>query len=238
MNRNQNTLIHVEDLTMAYQDSPVLFDVDLDIPENTRCAIVGPNGAGKSTLLKGILSLIKPISGSISIYGKSFNDVRDKIAYVPQIGSVNWDFPTTVLDVVQMGRYNKLGWIRQPGKKEREIAESALDEMKLSDFADRQISQLSGGQRQRVFIARAITQDAQLYIMDEPLAGVDETTERIIMDKFIEFQKNGKSIIAVHHDLNTLESYFDYLVILNRTIKAVGPMETTFTKENIKLAYR
>ena len=238
MNRNQNTLIHVEDLTMAYQDSPVLFDVDLDIPENTRCAIVGPNGAGKSTLLKGILSLIKPISGSISIYGKSFNDVRDKIAYVPQIGSVNWDFPTTVLDVVQMGRYNKLGWIRQPGKKEREIAESALDEMKLSDFADRQISQLSGGQRQRVFIARAIAQDAQLYIMDEPLAGVDETTERIIMDKFIEFQKNGKSIIAVHHDLNTLESYFDYLVILNRTIKAVGPMETTFTKENIKLAYR
>ncbi len=238
MNRNQNTLIHVEDLTMAYQDSPVLFDVDLDIPENTRCAIVGPNGAGKSTLLKGILSLIKPVSGSISIYGKSFNDVRDKIAYVPQIGSVNWDFPTTVLDVVQMGRYNKLGWIRQPGKKEREIAESALDEMKLSDFADRQISQLSGGQRQRVFIARAIAQDAQLYIMDEPLAGVDETTERIIMDKFIEFQKNGKSIIAVHHDLNTLESYFDYLVILNRTIKAVGPMETTFTKENIKLAYR
>lgn len=233
-----NPLIHVEDLTMAYHDRPVLWDVDLDIPDRVRCAIVGPNGAGKSTLLKGILGLVKPLAGYITIDGKSLDAVRKEIAYVPQTGSVNWDFPTTVLDVVTMGRYADLGIFRRPGKKEREEAMAALEAMKMQDFAKRQIAQLSGGQKQRVFIARAIAQNASIYMMDEPLAGVDETTEHIIMDKFMEFQKQGKTVIAVHHDLGSLPDYFDYLVILNRTVKAAGPMEDTLNEKNLAKAYR
>lgn len=238
MNETKPSLIHVEDLTMTYLEKPVLWDIDLDIPENTRCAIVGPNGAGKSTLLKGILALHKPTAGTIRIWGQTLPEVRQRIAYVPQIGSANWDFPTTVLDIVQMGQYGHLGWIWRPGKREREIAEAALAEMKLSDFANRQIAQLSGGQRQRVFLARAIAQNADLYIMDEPLTGVDETTEHIIMEKFLDFQRQGKTVIAVHHDLSTLENYFDYLIVLNRTLKAIGPMAQTLTEANLASAYR
>ncbi len=181
-----NSVIHIEDLTMAYRDTPVLWDIDLDVPECVRCAIAGPNGAGKSTLLKGILGLLKPVSGAVLLWGKPLSAVHKQIAYVPQRGSVHWDFPTTVFDVVLMGRYAHLGLVHRPGKEDRALAMEALDKMKMADFADRQISELSGGQKQRVFIARALAQDAQLYIMDEPLAGVDETTERIIMDKFMD----------------------------------------------------
>lgn len=234
----EEMLLHVEDMTMAYRETAVLWDIDLDVPEGVRCAIVGPNGAGKSTLLKGILGLEKPVAGFVRLWGQPIGKVRSRIAYVPQRGAVNWDFPTTVFDVVLMGRYVHIGLMRRPGKADREKAREALAEMKLSELADRQISELSGGQKQRVFIARALAQESDLYIMDEPLAGVDETTERIVMDKFVALQKEKKTVIAVHHDLSTLDDYFDYLVVLNRTVKACDYLSAMDKSAKIALAFR
>ena len=231
-------LLHVEDVTMAYRESAVLWDIDLDVPEGVRCAIVGPNGAGKSTLLKGVLGLEKPVAGYVRLWGRPIDEVRERIAYVPQRGAVNWDFPTTVFDVVLMGRYVHLGILRRPGREDRERARAALAEMQLEKLAERQISELSGGQKQRVFIARALAQESDLYIMDEPLAGVDETTERIVMDKFVALQKARKTVIAVHHDLSTLDMYFDYLVVLNRTIKASGYLKDMDKEAALALAFR
>ena len=231
-------LLHVEDVTMAYRESAVLWDIDLDVPTGVRCAIVGPNGAGKSTLLKGVLGLEKPVAGYVRLWGKTIDEVRERIAYVPQRGAVNWDFPTTVFDVVLMGRYVHIGLMRRPGREDRERARAALDEMQLEKLAERQISELSGGQKQRVFIARALAQESDLYIMDEPLAGVDETTERIVMDKFVALQKARKTVIAVHHDLSTLDMYFDYLVVLNRTIKASGYLKDMDKEAALALAFR
>ena len=231
-------LLHVEDVTMAYRESAVLWDIDLDVPTGVRCAIVGPNGAGKSTLLKGVLGLEKPVAGYVRLWGKTIDEVRERIAYVPQRGAVNWDFPTTVFDVVLMGRYVHIGLMRRPGGEDRERARAALAEMQLEKLAERQISELSGGQKQRVFIARALAQESDLYIMDEPLAGVDETTERIVMDKFVALQKARKTVIAVHHDLSTLDMYFDYLVVLNRTIKASGYLKDMDKEAALALAFR
>ena len=231
-------LLHVEDVTMAYRESAVLWDIDLDVPTGVRCAIVGPNGAGKSTLLKGVLGLEKPVAGYVRLWGKTIDEVRERIAYVPQRGAVNWDFPTTVFDVVLMGRYVHIGLMRRPGREDRERARAALAEMQLEKLAERQISELSGGQKQRVFIARALAQESDLYIMDEPLAGVDETTERIVMDKFVALQKARKTVIAVHHDLSTLDMYFDYLVVLNRTIKVSGYLKDMDKEAALALAFR
>ena len=231
-------LLHVEDVTMAYRESAVLWDIDLDVPTGVRCAIVGPNGAGKSTLLKGVLGLEKPVAGYVRLWGKTIDEVRERIAYVPQRGAVNWDFPTTVFDVVLMGRYVHIGLMRRPGREDRERARAALAEMQLEKLAERQISELSGGQKQRVFIARALAQESDLYIMDEPLAGVDETTERIVMDKFVALQKARKTVIAVHHDLSTLDMYFDYIVVLNRTIKASGYLKDMDKEAALALAFR
>ena len=231
-------LLHVEDVTMAYRESAVLWDIDLDVPTGVRCAIVGPNGAGKSTLLKGVLGLEKPVAGYVRLWGKTIDEVRERIAYVPQRGAVNWDFPTTVFDVVLMGRYVHIGLMRRPGREDRERARAALAKMQLEKLAERQISELSGGQKQRVFIARALAQESDLYIMDEPLAGVDETTERIVMDKFVALQKARKTVIAVHHDLSTLDMYFDYLVVLNRTIKASGYLKDMDKEAALALAFR
>ena len=231
-------LLHVEDVTMAYRESAVLWDIDLDVSTGVRCAIVGPNGAGKSTLLKGVLGLEKPVAGYVRLWGKTIDEVRERIAYVPQRGAVNWDFPTTVFDVVLMGRYVHIGLMRRPGREDRERARAALAEMQLEKLADRQISELSGGQKQRVFIARALAQESDLYIMDEPLAGVDETTERIVMEKFVALQKARKTVIAVHHDLSTLDMYFDYLVVLNRTIKASGWLKDMDKEAALALAFR
>jgi manganese/zinc/iron transport system ATP- binding protein len=235
-NMSENIIVKVEDLTMAYHDKPVLWDNDVNIIENTRTAIIGPNGAGKSTLLKGILGLQKTLSGTVEIMGKSVKQVHKKIAYIPQSNSVNWDFPTTALDVVLMGRYVHLGWIKRPGKKDIEIAKNALYKMGMQDYAKRQISQLSGGQKQRVFIARAIAQNAEIYFMDEPLAGVDKNTEKVIIDFLKDSQKQGKTSIVIHHDLNTLADYFDYLVILNKRIIAQGKMSKTLTQANLDAA--
>ncbi|MDI9490922.1 MAG: metal ABC transporter ATP-binding protein [Clostridiaceae bacterium] len=233
---SQNIIVKVEDLTMAYNEKPVLWDNDVDIVENSRTAIIGPNGAGKSTLVKGILGLQKTLSGYVEVMGQPVKQVQKKIAYIPQSNSVNWDFPTTALDVVLMGRYVHLGWIKRPRKKDLEKAEQALQKIGMQDYKNRQISQLSGGQRQRVFIARAIAQDAEIYFMDEPLAGVDKNTEKVIIDFLKKSQSQGKTSIVIHHDLNTLAEYFDHLVILNKKIIDQGPMQTTLTKENLAQA--
>ena len=229
-------IIKVEDLTMAYHDKPVLWDVDISIPEGSRTAIIGPNGAGTSTLLKGILGLQKKLSGEITVFGEPVKRVIKKIAYIPQKGSVNWDFPTTVTDVVLMGRYGHLGWIRRPGRKDKDYAARAIDMMGLTAVKERQISQLSGGQKQRVFIARAIAQAADIYIMDEPLAGVDKRTEGIIIGFIKDMQEKGKTSVVVHHDLNTLTDYFDYVVILNKRVIVQGPVNEVFTAANLEAA--
>lgn len=229
-------LIQVRDLTMAYHDKPVIWDVDLDIPQGSRTAIIGPNGAGKSTLLKGILGLESLLAGEVLIKSKNAKELLKDIAYIPQTSSVNWNFPTTVEDVVLMGRYVHLGWLKRPSKYDREIADAALEEIGLYEFKHRQIAQLSGGQRQRTFIARAIAQQADIYMMDEPLAGVDKRTEAIIIDFLERSQSEGKTSIVVHHDLNTLSSYFDYLVILNKELIASGPLDQVFTKQNLEEA--
>ena len=232
-----DVIIKVEDLTIAYDDKPVIWDNDVDFINNSITAIIGPNGAGKSTLLKGILGLKNILSGKVEIMGKSLKEVQKEIAYIPQSSSVNWDFPTTVFDVVLMGRYIHCGWIKRPSNKDKEIARAAIEKIGLSEFENRQISQLSGGQKQRVFIARAIASDASIFFMDEPLAGVDKKTEGIIMGFLKESQRNKKTSIVVHHDLNTVDKYFDHLVILNKKILAQGKVSEVFTKENIERAF-
>ena len=231
-----NSIVTIEDMTMAYHDAPVLWDVDIQIPAGSRTAIIGPNGAGKSTLLRGILGLQRPLSGKVLIDGLPIKKALKKIAYIPQTGTVNWHFPTNVLDVVLMGRYNRIGWIRRPGRRDRQAATRAIEIMGLTDLQHRQIAQLSGGQRQRVFIARAIAQDAGIYLMDEPLAGVDKKTEGIIIDFIKTLQKEGRTTIVVHHDLNTLADYFDHVVILNRNVIAHGPVSDVLTPANLERA--
>lgn len=205
-------------------------------------AIVGPNGAGKSTLLKTILDFIKPVTGQIEYFvGKQsseYKEIKNHIAYVPQNSTVDWDFPATVLDVVLMGRYGHLGWFKRPRKKDKDIAKEMLAKVGMTTFFNRQISQLSGGQRQRVFLARALAQEADIYILDEPLAGVDMKTERIIMDLLKELTKENKTVIVVHHDLQTVEAYFDEVVFINQEVLNNGPVSSTFTKGNIDETYR
>ncbi|NLZ76562.1 MAG: metal ABC transporter ATP-binding protein [Spirochaetales bacterium] len=231
-------VVGIRNLNVSYGKKRVLSNVDLSIPDNVRCAIIGPNGAGKSTLIKAILDLIEHDAASVKVLGKPLDEVRSRIAYVAQRSNANRDFPTTVFDTVLMGRYQHLGLFKRPGRRDREIALEAIREMRMEACLDRHISQLSGGQLQRVFIARALCQDADLYILDEPLAGVDENTETIIMDTFIDLQKKGKTIIAVHHDLSTIRHYFDYLVILNEEIKSHGPVEEVFTREQVDKAFK
>ncbi|MBP6789753.1 MAG: metal ABC transporter ATP-binding protein [Candidatus Promineofilum sp.] len=229
--------IEITDLTVAYQEKPVLWDVDLEVPPGVLLAIVGPNGAGKTTLIKAVLGLIKPVAGQTLIYGAPYAEQRRLVGYVPQRGSVDWDFPTSVLDVVMMGRYGRLGWLRRPGRAEREHALEALEKVGMARFADRQISQLSGGQQQRTFLARALVQDAQVYFMDEPFQGVDATTERAIVGLLKELRAAGKSVVVVHHDLQTVAEYFDWVMLLNVRRIAAGPVGVVFTDENLRRAY-
>lgn len=234
---NRAPAIEVHDLTVAYHTQPVLWDVDLSLPEGKLIAIVGPNGAGKSTLLKAVLGLVKPITGWVKICGAPYAQRRSWVGYVPQRESVDWDFPTNALDVVTMGLYGHLGWLRRPGKAERSRALECLDKVGIADLADRQISQLSGGQQQRVFLARALAQDARLYLMDEPFAGVDATTEHAILGLLQSLRAAGRTVIAVHHDLQTVAEYFDHVVLLNMRLVAAGPVDTTFTTKNLQRTY-
>ena len=229
--------IEVTDLTVAYRETPVLWDIDLDVPPGVLLAIVGPNGAGKTTLIKAILGLVRPAAGNVLIYNKPYQDQRRIVGYVPQRGSVDWDFPTNVLDVVMMGRYGALGWIKRPRKQDRELAMHALEKVGMEHYRTRQISQLSGGQQQRVFIARALVQDATVYLMDEPFQGVDATTERAIVTLLQELRENGKTVVVVHHDLQTVTDYFDWVTLLNIRRIASGPVDETFTPENLRETY-
>jgi manganese/zinc/iron transport system ATP- binding protein len=200
-------------------------------------AIIGPNGAGKSTLIKAILDLVPRVAGTIRVFGRPYAEARRLVGYVPQRNSVDWDFPTDALDVVTMGRYGALGWVRRPGRAEREAAIRALDQVGMTDYAHRQISQLSGGQQQRVFLARALAQDAQLYLMDEPFAGVDAVTERAIVALLQSLRAGGKTVVCVHHDLDSAPDYFDWAVLLNVRLVAAGPFSRTFTPENVTRTY-
>lgn len=229
--------VHVEDLTVSYRDTPVLWDIDLDVPPGVLAGIIGPNGAGKSTLIKTILGLVRPAAGHVYIHGRPYSELRRRVGYVPQRSSVDWDFPTTALDVVTMGLYGRLGWIRRPRKEHLELARAALASVAMDGFADRQISQLSGGQQQRVFLARALVQEADVYFLDEPLAGVDAVTERAIIDILRELRARGKTVIAVHHDLQTVRSYFDWLLVLNVRTIAQGPVSEVYTAGNLRAAY-
>lgn len=238
MSNDKQFIVEIEDMTVAYQEKPVLWDIDLKIPKGILMAIVGPNGAGKSTLIKATLGLIKPITGKVLINGENYESQRKKIGYVPQRGSVDWDFPTTVMDVVLMGRYGHVGWIRRLGKKDKDIAKEALVKVGMTNYSNRQISQLSGGQQQRVFLARALAQDADIYFMDEPFQGVDAKTEKAIIEVLQELSERGKTIIAVHHDLQTVPDYFDWVALLNAQLIASGPVKDVFTEENLKKTYR
>lgn len=229
--------VDVRDLTVAYRDKPVLWDIDLQVPSGVLHAIVGPNGAGKTTLIKAILDLIKPAAGQVLLFGKPYRRDSARVGYVPQRRSVDWDFPTSVLDVTMMGLYGKLGWIRRAGRNERATAMQALELVGMQSYAHRQISQLSSGQQQRVFLARALVQDAEIYFMDEPLQGVDATTEKAIIELLRELRSRGKTVMVVHHDLQTVTQYFDRVLLLNVRRIASGPVDEVFTEANLRQTY-
>lgn len=224
-------------MTVAYHRKPVLWDVDYDAPANALVAVVGPNGAGKSTLIKAALGLVPRASGLVEFWGEPYKRVRDRVAYVPQRESVDWTFPVSALDVVCMGRYRRVGWLRPVGRAHKKVALECLDRVGLADLAHRQISQLSGGQQQRVFLARALAQEAELYVMDEPFAGVDAATERAIVALLRELREAGKTAIVVHHDLQTVPEYFDHALLLNMRVVAAGPVQDIFTRENLHKTY-
>jgi manganese/zinc/iron transport system ATP- binding protein len=229
--------LEIHDMTVAYHRKPVLWDIDLVVPEGKLVGIIGPNGAGKTTLIKAALGLLPLASGKVEIYGRPYHEQRHLIGYVPQRESVDWDFPVTVEDVVLMGTYGRLGWLRRPGRAERETAARCLAQVGMGEFASRQIRQLSGGQQQRVFLARALAQDARVYFMDEPFAGVDAATEQAIIELLQALKKLGKTVFVVHHDLQTVRGYFDYVILLNLRLVACGPTETTFTPELLHETY-
>lgn len=237
MNEIKDYPIYIEDLTVAYQEIPVLWDIDLVIPKGITMGIVGPNGAGKTTLMKSILGLIKPIAGKVRVFGKPYTKQRKIVGYVPQRNSVDWDFPTYVYDVVLMGTYGKLGLIKRPGKKEKFLAYEALEKVGMSEFEKRQINELSGGQQQRVFLARALVEDSQIYLMDEPFQGVDATTEKAIIEILKELRALGKTVVIIHHDLQTVKDYFDWVTLLNTRVIASGKVEDVFNENNLKATY-
>ncbi len=229
--------VSIHDLTVAYHRKPVLWDVDLDVPESRLVGIIGPNGAGKSTLIKAALDLVPRVSGEVLIYGRPFRRQRRLVAYVPQRESVDWDFPISAVEVVLMGRYGMMGWCRPVTRAHRRAALEALDRVGMADFAHRQISNLSGGQQQRIFLARALAQEAQIYFMDEPFASVDASTERAIIAVLTELKDSGRTVLVVHHDLQTVSRYFDHLIMLNMRVVAHGPTREVFTPENLARTY-
>jgi manganese/zinc/iron transport system ATP- binding protein len=229
--------LSVHDVTVAYQHRPVLWDVDYDAPDRSLIAIVGPNGSGKTTFIKACLGLVPLVSGRVEIYGRPAREQRTLVGYVPQRESVDWDFPVSALDVVTMGRYGRIGWLRPVSRRHRRAALEALDRVGMADFARRQISQLSGGQQQRVFLARALAQDARIYLMDEPLASVDAATEKAIIQVLGELRAAGRTVLVVHHDLQSAPDYFDHVLLLNMRVVTHGPTAQVFTPENLRKTY-
>ncbi len=231
------TAIETHNLTVSYNRRPVLWNIDFEIPTGQITGIIGPNGSGKTTLLKAIMGLIKPSSGYTKLFNKDLNEVREKISYVPQRESVDWDFPASVMDIVLMGRYKSSNLFKRIKQSDRDIAAEALEKVNMLEYSDRQISQLSGGQQQRVFIARSLAQGADLYIMDEPFVGVDAATEEAILNLLTEMKNQGKTVVVVHHDLQTAKDYFDWIVLLNTRLVATGPKEEIFNKKLLQEAY-
>lgn len=225
--------IKVKNLVVAYDEKAVLWDINLEIPKGSLYAVVGPNGAGKTTLLKAMLNLVKPRAGAVSFTKKVAN-----LSYVPQSTSIDWDFPTTVFDVVLMGAYKKLGWFKRPKKEDKKKALLALSKLGMLEFKDRQIKNLSGGQQQRVFLARALMQDADIYFMDEPFKGVDIVTEKEIVKIMKGLKEEGKTVIVVHHDINTVCEYFDYMALINLKLIADGPVEEVLQSDKLSQAYK
>ena len=223
--------IEIKNLTVAYGENIALEDFNLDVEIGSLMALVGPNGAGKSTLIKTILKFLKQITGEIKINGKN-------LAYVPQRNSVDWDFPTTLFDVVEMGYYGRVGLFKRVNKEEKAKVLKAIEQVGMLDFKDRQISELSGGQQQRAFIARALVQEADIYLMDEPFQGVDSTTEKSIVDILKKLKSDGKTLLVVHHDLQTVPTYFESVTFINKTVIASGKVKEAFTQENIEMTYR
>lgn len=235
--QKSNIALEVHDLSVSYNQKPVLWNVDFEMPKGRLVGILGPNGAGKSTLIKTIMDIITPDSGYVKVFNNDIDEVRHRISYVPQRESVDWDFPASAMDVVLMGRYAKRGLFKRFTKKDNATAQNALELVKMERYANRQIAQLSGGQQQRVFLARALAQEADLYLMDEPFAGVDATTEAAILELLNTMKEQGKTLFVVHHDLQSAYEYFDSFILLNKRLVAAGPKATTFTNENLRAAY-
>jgi manganese/zinc/iron transport system ATP- binding protein len=233
----KNSAVEFHDLTVSYHKKPVLWNIDMTLPKGALIGIIGPNGAGKSTLIKAAMGLLPLGSGHVRMFDQDLDTVRDKVSYVPQRESVDWDFPTSVLDVILMGRYAKLGLLKRPRKADKEMAMSCLKKVGMETFIGRQISQLSGGQQQRVFLARALAQEADLYFMDEPFAGVDAATEAAILSIMQEMTASGKTVIVVHHDLQSAAEYFDWIVLLNMRLVASGPIEEVFNNKMLQETY-
>tara|TARA_Y100001934_G_scaffold126871_2_gene154129 strand:- start:1989 stop:2786 length:798 start_codon:yes stop_codon:yes gene_type:complete len=234
---NASTPLEVHDLTVSYRRKPVLYGVDLTIGSGSLVGVVGPNGAGKTTLIKTIMGIVPPNGGWVKIFGQPYEKAVTRVGYVPQRESVDWDFPVTVMDVVLMGRYGHAGFLRRVSKRDREIALECLKKVNMEAFTGRQIGNLSGGQQQRVFLARALAQESDLYLMDEPFAGVDAATETAIVELLRELKDRGKTMVVVHHDLSTAREYFDQLILLNMRLVACGPVEETFTPELLQKTY-
>jgi manganese/zinc/iron transport system ATP- binding protein len=233
----KDPVVEIHDLTVSYNKKPVLWGIDLTLPKGVIAGIIGPNGAGKSTLIKTIMNLIPAGNGYIKLFGQDLENVRQKISYVPQRESVDWDFPASVMDIVLMGRYGKLGLFKRPRKADKDVALDCLAKVGMEGYVNRQISQLSGGQQQRVFLARALAQDADLYFMDEPFAGVDAATELAIIQILREMVTKGKTVVVVHHDLNSAEDYFDWILFLNMRLVASGPTKKVFNQELLQETY-
>lgn len=229
--------LEVHDLTVSYQRKPVLWNVDLAIPKGQLVGIIGPNGAGKSTLIKAIMGLLPLSSGWVQVFGQPIDTQREIVAYVPQRESVDWTFPVTAMDVVLMGRYGNIPWWKRIGRKDRERARNCLEKVGMIPYADRQISNLSGGQQQRVFLARALAQESEIYLMDEPFAGVDAATESAIIKLLQELRAGGKTVLVVNHDLQTAKEYFDMLILLNMRLVAFGPTDEVFTPQLLQKTY-
>jgi manganese/zinc/iron transport system ATP- binding protein len=236
-NGDSEVPLEIHDLTVAYHKKPVLWGIDVSVPKGKLVGIVGPNGAGKSTLIKAVMGILPVSSGWVKIFGKPYKKNLTRVGYVPQRESVDWDFPVSVMDVVLMGRYGRLGLIKRPTKHDRDVARECLEKVKMLPYANRQISNLSGGQQQRVFLARALDQESDLYFMDEPFAGVDAATESAIIELLHELKSKGKTLLVVHHDLPTARNYFDMLLLLNMRVVAFGPTEEVFTYELLQKTY-
>jgi len=229
--------ISVRNLSVRYRETEALNGVGFDLPEHALAAIIGPNGAGKSTLLKAMLGFIPAVSGEVRFFGQPLAAARREIAYVPQRAEIDWDFPIDVLQTVLLGRLAHLPFWRRPGKAERKLALDALEAVGMQAFVDRPIRALSGGQQQRVFLARALVQEARLYLFDEPFAGVDATTEQAIAQVFRQLRDEGATVVSVHHDLSTVDEYFDHAILLKRELIACGPLAQAFTPASIQRAY-